>query len=268
MEIVGVLAGLYAGFAALTYFGQSRVLYPAPKTGDEPIMDGARLTEATGNLGRKVHAFFSPPPEADGVTVAHFHGNGEELADLIPLAWAFRRAQLGFFAVEYPGYGLAKDYEPSEMNLYADAEAALWHLHNGLGVPTDTVVLQGQSLGSGVATEMARRGHGTRLILISPFTSIPDLAARLVPVLPVRWLIRDRYDNASKAKELSLPVLIVHGTEDEIVPVDMGRRLTDLFPNADGVFVDGAHHNDLFVKDGRLIADRIAGFARGELRVH
>lgn len=263
MSVLGALLGAYAAFAGVMYLGQRRLLFPAPTRGEEPVIDGATVTQIKGKDGRTVYALFVPPPSG-APTVAHFHGNAEELVDVVPLAWAMRRAGLGFFAVEYPGYGLARDHAPSEDALYSDAETALWHLHNGHGVPTERVVLQGQSLGTGVAVEMARRGHGARLVLISPFTSVPDVAQGLVPVLPVRWLVRDVFDTASKAPSIALPVLIVHGSRDEVIPLSMGRGLADLFPSATLMIVDGGHHNDLFVQRGRRVVERIAAFALGE----
>lgn len=260
LGIIGALIAAYAVIALAVFLGQRKLLFPAPRSGAEPIMEGSTLNRFQGPSGRTVYAFHVPAPP-DGRTVVHFHGNGEELADLVPMAWSFRRAGLGFFAVEYPGYGLAKDYPPSEEALYADAEAALWHLHNGLGVESPHVVLEGQSIGTGVAVEMAVRGHGARLVLISPFTSIPDMAAETIPVVPVRWLIRDQFANLEKAPKLSLPVLLVHGTEDEVVPFSMGEQLSKAFTNATLFKVQGGHHNDLFVKDGRLIVDRVAAFA-------
>jgi alpha-beta hydrolase superfamily lysophospholipase len=112
MAFVGVVLGAYAALALLMYLGQRRLLYPAPRSGEEPVMEGAELTRVKGPSGRTVHALFVRPP-AGAVTIVHFHGNGEELADLVPLAWSVRRAGLGFFAVEYPGYGLSRDYKPS-----------------------------------------------------------------------------------------------------------------------------------------------------------
>jgi pimeloyl-ACP methyl ester carboxylesterase len=92
---------------------------------------------------------------------------------------------------------------------------------------------------------MARRGYGARLALITPYTSIVDLAATIAPFLPARLLVRDRFDNAAKAPNLDLPVLIVHGTNDEVVPASMGKELSRLFPHATIRLETGAHHNDL-----------------------
>ena len=93
-------------------------------------------------------------------------------------------------------------------------------------------MLQGQSLGSGLAAEMARRGLGGRLILISPFTSMASLGQRFFPWLPVAPLVRHRFDTLSKAPGIGVPVLIVHGTEDELVPFSMGEELARVFPRA------------------------------------
>ena len=108
------------------------------------------------------------------------------------------------------------------------------------------VVLLGQSLGSGVACEMAKRGLGARVVLISPFTSVAAMARRVFPLLPFPAVfVRHRFDTQSKAAGIALPVLIIHGTEDEVVPFAMGEQLAHVFPRAQFVPVAGGQHNDL-----------------------
>jgi uncharacterized protein len=250
--------------ALAVFLLQKKLVYPVSERALVPRMDGGELLEISGPGGRTVYALYVPAP-AGQPTVVHFHGNAQELADLVPLAWKFHRNRLGFCAVEYPGYGLARQWDPSESQIYADAEAALWHLHNGRKIQPDDIVLQGQSLGSAVAAEMAERGHGSRLVLISPFTSIVDMAQRTLPILPMRLIVTERFDTASKAEALTLPVFIVHGGADTLVPVAMGERLAELFPNATLRVVRDAGHDNLFVRDGDAIVDAIARFARGEL---
>jgi hypothetical protein len=206
-------------------------------------------------------ALYFPAP-AGAPTVVHFHGNGEQLANLVPLARLFHRAGLGFFAVEYPGYGLVGG-RPSEPANYAAAEAALAFLKSRYGVTDDEIVLQGQSLGSGIAVEMATRGHGRRLILISPFTSTVDVGKKLLPIVPVALLLDDRYDNAAKAPGVRLPALVVHGTADGVVPFEMGKRIGALLPEAELMAVAGAGHNDLFDRFGAAVLPAITAFARG-----
>ena len=114
-------------------------------------------------------------------------------------------------------------------------------------VPRERVVLVGRSLGTGVATEMARRGHGSRLILISPYTSLPEVAKGIVPFwVPVGLLMRDRFPTAERAPSVVIPVLIIHGTDDEVIPFAMGEHLASVFPHARLRQVEHAGHNDLF----------------------
>jgi hypothetical protein len=243
--LLGTLGALYLGLCLLVFFSQRSMLYPAPPGAREPRLHGATLLRVPGPEGSTVFALHVPAP-AGAPTVVHFHGNGEQLADSGWLAQRFQEAGLGFYAVEYPGYGLAKGRGPTEEGLYASSEAALKHLHQGLGVPREQVVLQGQSLGSGVAVEMARRGYGARLILVSPYTSMVDMGAVLFPWLPVKLLARDRFDTVSKAPQVGLPVLIIHGVQDELIPVAMGQRLGTVFPRASVFLVEGAGHNDVY----------------------
>jgi alpha-beta hydrolase superfamily lysophospholipase len=248
---MATMAAGYLGIVLLVYLRQRDLMYPVPPGAREPRLSGGELLRIPGGEGATVYALHVPAPPG-ARTVVHFHGNGEQLADTAWLAQRYQEAGLGFYAVEYPGYGLAREQPLSEEGFYAAAEAALGHLHGALGVPPEQVVLQGQSLGSGVAVEMAKRGHGVRLVLVTPYTAIADMGARVYPWLPVRLLVKDRFDNAAKAPEVGLPVLIVHGTADEVIPVDMGQRLGELFPKATVRLVEGAHHNDVLDLGGAL----------------
>jgi pimeloyl-ACP methyl ester carboxylesterase len=175
-----------------------------------------------------------------------------------------RSAGLGAFPVEYPGYGWARGAPLGEESIYASSEAALMYLQTKLGVPRDAIVLQGQSLGTGVAAEMARRGYGAKLVLVSPYTSMVEMAALVMPFLPVRWLVRDRYDTLGKAHALNLPVLVIHGTSDQVIPFEMGRRVAALFPKGELVTIPEGHHADLFFRSGSdALLERIVAFARG-----
>ena len=251
----------YVGLCALVFFNQRQIIFPAPPGAREPSLSGSTLLRLPGPEGTTVYALHVPAPPG-APTVVHFHGNGEQLADGAWLAQHYQEAGLGFYSVEYPGYGLAAGRGPSERDIYAAAQVALEHLHGPLGVTREHTVLEGQSLGSGVAVEMAQRGWGARLALITPYTSIVELGARVFPWLPARLLVRDPFDSAAKAPGLSLPVFIVHGTADEVIPVDMGRRMATLFPNAAVHILEGKHHNDLL--DAPAVLEELARFARGD----
>lgn len=263
--MVAVLLGvvlLYALLILAAFVGQRALLFPAPAPAREVTGPGTLihlpLPEGPGGRSQTV-AYWLPGTRT--TTLVYFHGNAEQLADAALLARLLQRTGVGVLAVEYPGYGLAGG-APSEAGLYAAGEAASLHLTQVLRIPPDQVVLLGQSLGSGVAAELALRGRGGKLVLLSPYTSIPDLAAQLLPFLPARFLVRDRLDTASKAPRITVPTLIIHGTRDEVIPCGMARALAGLFPRAALHLVEGAHHNDLWDwPQAPALAERIAAFA-------
>lgn len=252
-------ASIYCGIGLLAFFGQRRLLYPMPPHPAEPHAPGAALLRIIGEGGVPFFALHAPAPPG-APTLVHFHGNGEDLAGQAWLVGAMRGAGLGIYAVEYPGYGLAQGALLDEASIYATAEASLRHLVD-LGVSREAMILQGQSLGTGVAVEMARRGYGGRLVLLSPYTSIVDMAALVAPFLPVQWLVRDRYETDRKAAAITLPALVIHGTNDEVIPFRMGQRIAELLPHAELIPVPGGGHNDLFTNDGVDVLARIAIFA-------
>lgn len=254
-----VVLGSWLLACGLLFANQTALLYPAPKEGRKPQWASAQWLQFAGPADKKVHAVYLPAKEGQP-TVVHFHGNGEELSGQSFLAQPFSAEGLGFFAVEYPGYGLSRDEgPPSERALYGAAEAALKHLRDVLHVPNEQTVLSGWSLGSGVAAEMARRGYGARVILVSAYTSITETASRIFPVIPISVLSNDKYETVRKAPDVKVPVLLVHGTRDEVIPFDMSETLATKFPNATLLRVDGARHNDVYRSH---VIDAVIAFAR------
>jgi uncharacterized protein len=261
VSILAWALGLYGAITLLAFLGQRALMYPAPRRSSvEPSARDATL-ERIATAEGDVFALYARAP-AGSRTLVWFHGNGEDLNDMPDLVREFSAAGVGFYAVEYPGYGPMSDSATNEAAVYAAASAAIDHLQQQLGVPVAQTVLVGHSLGTGVAAEMARHGRGGRLVLIAPYTSMVDMARKIAPFLPASLLIRDRYDTQAKAKELALPALVIHGSDDEVIPVAMGRRIAELLPRATLVVVPSARHNDLFAVAPDLIR-RIALFARG-----
>jgi pimeloyl-ACP methyl ester carboxylesterase len=258
--VVGCLVA-YAFVALAAFALQRRLIYPVRGSGAAPELSGATLEKLAGKDGRTVHALYAKA-RADAPTIVHFHGNGEELADMTDFVAVFRARGFGVLAVEYPGYGLSKPGDPNESAIYEDAEVALRHLIENEGVASANVVLSGQSLGTGVAVEMASRGYGARLVLLSPYTSIVDVANGYFPILPNSLLVRDVFDNEKKAPSIGKPVLVAHGTDDEVIPFALGRRLAGLFPNARFLPLESGRHNDLFLR-GDTLVDEITRFCRG-----
>lgn len=224
---------------------ETRLLYPRPLAettfGHEPAtLIRIRSEGATADIP----ALFQPA-RAERPTIVTFHGNGEQLSDFASWVRALRDAGLGAMVVEYPGYGLSAAGDPSEQAIYKDADLALYHLREVLGVGNDKIILLGESLGTGVAVEMAARGYGSGLILVSPYSSIPEMAEVLLPWFPASSLLRDRYDSGSKAPHVRIPALVLHGTDDGLIPAEMAKELSRRFRRSNFVALQGIGHGGI-----------------------
>jgi len=193
--------------------------------------------------------------------LVHFHGNRETIADALPFARAMHAQNVGVVLVEYRGYGASSDLSPSEDAAYADAEAILDALERR-GIGRERIVLSGRSLGTGVAAEMARRGRGSALVLVAPFTSIPDLVRGAFPVVPASLLVEDVFDTGAKASSIHVPTLVVHGDADAIVPFAMGASLARTIDGAVLLRVPGARHDDVLERALDRTVDAIFAIAR------
>lgn len=237
--LVGLVAALHRAF-----------VFPAPSSGLEPIVPGASLLRLDCE-GTDVVALWSPPTPGRSVVV-FFHGNAQELVDLTAFARQLTDRGVGVMFVEYPGYGVAKG-RPSEASIYEAASRALAELAR-LGVDREHTVLVGQSLGTGVAVEMAVRGYGSKLLLISPYTSMIDMVQRFAPFAPVALFMSDRFDNLAKAPRVDVEAVVVHGDKDGLVPFEMGRDIATSIRGSRLEVFSGGGHNDLFAREeGRLV---------------
>lgn len=253
LTLVGTLGAFYLGACVLLFVAQRRLVFPAPSELDNGhSLERVEIPGGTFALYQLV--------AGDGPVVVHFHGNAEQVGSLSWLADAWAQRGCSFVAVEYPGYPGAAG-SPSEATLLATADAALRHLSGPMQIDRSRLVLQGQSVGTGVAVAMAARGWGWKLVLISPYTSLPDVAARSFRWLAVRLLMRDRFDSSSRAAAITIPTLIIHGTGDEVIPFDLGHELSQRIAGSKFLAVKGAHHNDIWGNPSVLDAvfDFVAG---------
>jgi fermentation-respiration switch protein FrsA (DUF1100 family) len=178
--------------------------------------------------GIRLHAWWCPSQErsSSGIdAILYLHGNGGNLSFWAkPIANWRRHLGASVLIVDYPGYGYSAG-QPSEAGCYAAADAAYAWLTQTQGVSPDKLLLIGESLGGGVAVDLASRVPCGVLVLLCSFTSIPDMAQSIYPWLPARWLVRTQFNNLAKIGQCHTPVFIAHGTADEIVPFVQGKRL-------------------------------------------
>jgi uncharacterized protein len=216
------LYGLALGGLALF---QRKLLY-FPPSGDvapsEVGLPQARVLKLKTSDGETLTAWYIAPA-ADKPLILYFHGNGGGL-DLRNIRFQkLTQTGNGLLAIEYRGYG-ASTGTPTEEGLHRDGEAGYAEAL-ALGVASGRLVVMGESLGTGVATALAARHEIGALVLDSPFSSTVDVAASLYWMFPVRLLMRDQFHSDDKIAAVHAPILIVHGSEDSVVPIRFGERL-------------------------------------------
>ena len=212
---------LFVGQARLLYFPNipSRTLGPGPESIGLAFEQVDLVTEDNVRLD----AWFVPAPRSRGV-VLFLHGNAGNISHRLDSLKIFHDLQLSTLIFDYRGYGRSQG-TVSEQGTYRDAEAAWRYLTEQRGVPAVQIIMFGRSLGGAVAAHLASRQAAAGLIIESGFVSVPDLAAQLYPWLPARWLARFKYATGEYLASASLPVLIVHSRDDEIIPFGQGEAL-------------------------------------------
>jgi fermentation-respiration switch protein FrsA (DUF1100 family) len=250
LRLLVVAAVCYLVLLLVLRLGETRLLYapgasrtlldPPPALG----LDVRRVT-VTASDGVRLVSWAMPVAAGTGYWLLICHGNAGNLSEFgRPDHYAgLRAAGLSLFAFDYRGYGESEGV-PTEAGLYLDADAAYHYLRDSLGVPPERIVLFGHSLGSAVAVELAGRVPAAGLILDGALTSVVERAQELFPYAPVRWIAASRYPSIERVGRLALPKLFLHAREDEVIPIDHGRRLYEAAaPPKRFVELAGTHGN-------------------------
>ena len=245
LTLLWVFAAAYLGLLAVLFVFQRQLIYvPDARRADLATVGAAELMEAvslTAADGLSTVSWYRASANPERPVLVLFQGNAGNIGDRLHKVATFVREGWGGMLVGYRGYG-GNAGKPTESGLYADARAALRFLQEA-GVRPERLVLYGESLGSGVATEMALETRARALILEAPFTSIADMAQRRFPFFPARWLVLDRFDTIGKIGRVGVPVLVLHGERDVVTPVDLGRRVYEAAkePKRLRVFPEAGH---------------------------
>lgn len=249
---ITVAAGVYLVFVGVLYLAQRSLLYHPDTTPLQPdragLPESALVETATADYLTLKH-FFVPPGDPEAPVVVVFHGNAGNAGDRLAKFTSLVTGGYGLFLAEYRGYG-GNPGAPTEAGLIADGESVLeWLRSQGFGEAR--LVLYGESLGSGVALALAERQRVRAIVLESPFTSIGAAAQQHYPFVPAKWLVKDRFDNLKRIGGIELPVLIVHGERDRVMPSRHGETLAEAAPRASLHLFPEAGHNDLFEHGAR-----------------
>jgi pimeloyl-ACP methyl ester carboxylesterase len=251
-----VVAMLWALQRQLIYFPDPT---PVPPAGD--VIPGARDITLDTADGLELGAWFVPATgQADpGLAVLVAPGNGGNRAGRAEFAEALGRRGLAVLLMDYRGYG-GNPGSPSQDGLAADADAAVGALQR-LGYPPQRIVYFGESLGSGVVAALQVRHPPAGIVLRSPFTELADVGAHHYPWLPVRALLRDRFPVVKHLATSDVPITVIYGDRDSIVPTLLSSSVADHAPSlVERVVIAGADHNDP-VMFGPRVADAVARLA-------
>lgn len=270
VEILAILAGVYLLVSGLLLTFQDRLAFPglayplpSPEAAGVARADTVSVTTSDGVTLHGWYLHPVPAPE-DGRLVPGllwFCGNMEAVGALAPILEDLRPPGTAVLALDYRGYG-SNGGRPSEPGLYRDAEAAWSYLSRRPEVDADRISVYGRSLGSVPALFLAERHTVRSVVLDSPFTSARAMAAKHYWYLP-RFFLRLRLDNLGRARRLRSPLLVFHGSADDIVPVRMGQAVTDAGRGKLVVF-DGAGHNDLYEVAGAGYREEMLAFLNRE----
>jgi uncharacterized protein len=257
---VAFAIGLYLLFVTIFFFTQRSLLY-FPSRSYVPLSD-AHANPAFQEFvvrtsdGIDLKAWYTPATTKH-VTIVFFHGNADSLYGAAQIADPYIEDGYGFLVTEYRGYsGLPG--RPTEAGLYNDGRAYIRGL-GAKGITSEKVILFGHSLGTGVAVEMAKEFNVRGLMLLAPYLSIPELARIDFPFFPSSYLALDRYENEKKIDGIHVPLLIVNGDRDQVIPPSQGIRLYDLAHQPKEFHsLPGRGHNDAFDQFAPISMDWIA----------
>ena len=244
---------VYVAFAAFAWLMSDRMIFQPPsssyRAGQLPIV---MVPTARGSIA----TLYLPNPLAT-ITVLYAHGNAEDLGHIAPFLEELRHAGFAVLAFDYRGYGSSTGGPASAAGATRDMETMYRHAVNTLKIPPSRLILYGRSVGSGPATDLAARVPIGGLVLESAFVSAFRVLTR-VSLLPF-----DRFHNLGHIRRVRAPVLVIHGTDDEVIPASHGRRLYEAASQPkQALWIDGAHHNDVPLVGGARYWSALATFGR------
>jgi pimeloyl-ACP methyl ester carboxylesterase len=258
--IVGAVIGMLSWQQRrLIYFPDTSAVPPAAD-----VIDGARDVTLHTEDGLQLGAWFVPAVHRPGTSdrpmaVLVAPGNGGNRAGRAGLAEELRRRGLAVLLMDYRGYG-GNPGSPSEEGLARDAMAAVETLEE-LGYPPERTIYFGESLGTGVVAALQERRPPAGMVMRSPFPELADVGAWHYPWLPVRLLLRDRFPVVDHLADSEVPVTVVYGDQDSVVPTELSARVADAAPAlTERVVIAGADHNDA-VMFGPRVAGAVARLA-------
>lgn len=271
LQTVGGVLALLLLYAVFLVACEDRIIYH-PYKYPEGIWNPSSFNVKVEDVffqakdGTNLHGWYIPSANAQA-TLLWFHGNAGNLTHRLENIQQLQPLNLNIFIFDYRGYGKSEG-KPSEVGIYQDSRAAYDFLIQEKNVvPLESLFLFGRSLGGICAVEVAASNPAAGLILESVFTSAKEMAGKVFPIMPIGWAIRSKFSAIEKVPDLKLPKLFLHGTEDEIVPYKLGRKLYSAAAEPKEFYdIEGAGHNDTYGVGGPEYFSALNRFITDTLR--
>lgn len=233
---------LYAGLAAIAFLAQRKLIYFPPSYYHPPPEQMNELRTESGGLG------WYSPAKPDHPTVMVFHGNASSIDSNMHIFRDLQSAGHGVWSMGYPGYP-GTDGTPTQRSLVNAAVDQYEHL---LAMGVENIAFYGTSLGAGMAAQLAARHQPDMLIVDAPFNSVLDMARHQMPILPTSALLKDRWMSDKALEGLNVPLIWIHGTADNVIPIAQGQKLFDGYTGPKSAYIiTGAGHNNTWLNGGR-----------------
>lgn len=260
-SILIILLLVWLLLSLLIYLFQANYVYYPRKTLDlTPDAVGLDYEDVylTSSDGIKLHGWYLPRTNSRG-TLLFLHGNAGNISHRTESLRLFHDLGFSVFIIDYRGYGLSKG-SPSENGTYRDAEAAWLYLTEEKSIPAKQIIIFGRSLGGSVAAWLATQHTPAGLIIESTFSSTVDMGKHIYPFLPITFITRIKYPTVDRMPDIHCPVLVVHSSEDDIVPYEQGRKLYAA-ANEPRYFLEiQGDHNQGFLQSGNAYMNGLRKF--------
>ena len=228
LSIVGLVVLIYLTITSVLYYSQRSLLYHPT----ENNYSGDKLTVPIDKVRIKTNdniellSWYHDKDIQNYKTILFLHGNAGSLENRIHKINHFNEMEINFLIISWRGFS-GNEGKPTEEGLYKDAKSAVKWLINK-GVKKENIIIYGESLGTGIATEISQNESFSGIILESPFTSMVAAGKSKYPIFPIGLLLKDKYKSEEKIKNIKSPLLIMHGEADTIVPFWMGKKMYEL----------------------------------------
>ncbi|NJR16385.1 MAG: alpha/beta hydrolase [Calothrix sp. CSU_2_0] len=260
LGVVFLIISTYCAGCLLLYYQQSKYLFfPSPVIEKTPSAYNVPFEDVwlPVKVGRKkneqkverIHGWWMNNPNSDGKVLLYLHGNTLNIAANLYAATGYYKAGFSVLLIDYRGFGKSEGSFPNEARVYEDAETAWNYLVKQRKISSNQIYIYGHSLGGAIAIDLAVKcPDAAGLIVESTFTSVSEVIAarKLFPFFPVDLILTQQFDSLQKVPKLKIPILIIHGTEDETIPVWMSQTLYASAPQPkELILVSGANHNNV-----------------------